>query len=93
MTIPHELRAAIRTAFFTFGGLFLAAVAGWVQDVTEWVSAGGVDVFPDVTIVGKVAVTAVGAAFVGLINYAWLWAQSKGLPLPGQRPVYPQVEE
>jgi hypothetical protein len=93
MNMPNELRAALRTAFFTFLGLFLASIAGWVQDVTEWVSTGGTDVFPDVTIVGKAAVSAAGAALAGLVNYAWLWLQAQGIPLPGQRPVYPQIEE
>lgn len=92
-SISNELRAALWTTLFTFIGLFSASVVGWVQDVAEWASTGGgVEVFPDVTVVGKAAVSAAGAAFVGLVNWTWRKMQSLGV-LPGNGPVYPRIEE
>lgn len=91
-SISNELRAALWTALYTFLGLFVASTAGWVEDVIGWASTGGVEVFPDVTVVGKAAVSAAGAAFVGLVNWAWRKMQSLGV-LPGNGPVYPRIEE
>lgn len=86
--MSNELKAAVSTAFFTFLGLFGMAVLGFIQQVIDWANAGGVTVFPDVSVLGKAAVSAGLAAAVGLVNFAWRWLQSKGVPLPGARPTY-----
>lgn len=86
--MSNELKAAVSTAIFTFIALFGASLIGWVQAVVDWSAAGGVDVFPDVSVLGKAAVAAAGAALTGLINFAVRWAQAQGV-LPGRGPTYP----
>lgn len=87
--MTDELRAALWTAAFTFAALFGTSVLGWVQAVIEWANSGGnVDVFPDVTVLGKAAVAAAGAAITGLLNWAVRAAQARGV-LPGRGPTYP----
>lgn len=87
--MTDQLKAALWTALFTFIGLFGTSVLGFVQAVIEWANAGGgPEVFPDATVLGKAAVSAAGAAVVGLINFVVRFAQSKQL-LPGQGPTYP----
>lgn len=85
--MSNEFKAALSTAVFTFIALFGASLVGWVQQVVEWSAAGGVEVFPDVSTLGKAAVAAAGAALTGLINYVVRVAQAKGV-LPGRGPTY-----
>jgi hypothetical protein len=88
MTPSNEVKAALWTALFTFVALFGASVFGWVQDVTEWASTSGTAVFPNVTVLGKAAVSALGAAAAGLVNFVVRWAQAQGV-IPGAGPNYP----
>lgn len=86
-----QLRAALWTALFTFIALFGASLIGWTQAVIEWANAGGgVDVFPDVSVLGKAAVAAAGSAAAGFLNWAVRSAQAQGL-IPGKGPSYPEA--
>ena len=87
--MSDEFKAAAWTALFSFVGLFGASLVGWMQQVVEWANAGSdVTVFPDVTVLGKAAVAAALSAVAGLVNFAYRWAQAKGVPLPGAKPAY-----
>jgi hypothetical protein len=90
--LSNPAKAALSTAAFTFVALFGAAVAGWVQDVTDWASTEGTAVFPSVNVVGKAFIAALGAAAAGLVNYLVRKAQDKGLA-PGNGPIYPRVDQ
>lgn len=84
--MSNELRAAVTTAVITFLTLFTTAAVGFVGQLQEWASTGGE--FPDVSVLGRAAVSAALAALAGLVNYAYRWLQAKQV-LPGSGPTYP----
>lgn len=84
--MTNEFRAAATTAVITFLTLFAASAVGFVGQLQEWASTGGQ--FPDVSVLGKAAVSAAIAGLAGLVNFAYRWLQSKEA-LPGSGPVYP----
>lgn len=87
--MSNELRAALATAVVTFLTLFAASAVGFVGQLQEWADTGGE--FPDVSVLGRAAVSAALAALAGLVNYAYRWLQARGA-LPGSGPVYPSVK-
>jgi hypothetical protein len=60
------LRAAYRTAFQTFLGMFGLSLLGWLSDVAEWAGSTGTD-FPSVSPLGKATVAALVAASSGVV--------------------------
>ncbi len=84
--MSNELRAAATTALVTFLTLFAASAVGFVGQLQEWADAGGQ--FPDVSVLGRAAISAALAALAGLVNYAYRWLQSQGA-IPGKGPTYP----
>jgi len=62
------LRAAYRTAFQTFVGMFGLSLLGWLSQVAEWAgsTASGAD-FPSVSPLGKAVVAAMVAASSGVV--------------------------
>lgn len=84
--MSDELRAAVTTAVVTFLTLFTAAALGFVAQLQEWASTGGT--FPDVSVLGRAAVSAALAAAAGLVNFVYRWLQAREV-LPGRGPTYP----
>lgn len=68
MTRTDAIKAGLWTALFTFVALFGASLLGWISDVVEWAGESGTGTFPDVTVLGKAAIAAAGAALAGLVN-------------------------
>lgn len=68
MTRTDAIKAGLWTALFTFIALFGASLLGWISDVVEWAGESGTGEFPDVTVLGKAAIAAFGAASAGLVN-------------------------
>jgi len=60
------LRAAYRTAFQTFLGMFGLSLLGWLADVSEWAGDTTGD-FPSVSPLGKAVVAAMVAASSGVV--------------------------
>lgn len=89
--MSNALKAALWTALFTFLAVFGIATIGFLQDVASWAS-GDALTFPDVSVLGKAAVSAFAAAATGLVNWVVRLAQSKGA-LPGAGPVYDTAEK
>lgn len=84
--MSDSLKAALWTALWTFVGLFVVSLLGWVGDVSKWAD-GSLNSFPDVDPLAKAAVSALVAAAAGLLNWIFRFAQSKGA-LPGNGPTY-----
>lgn len=84
--MSNELRAALTTAVVTFLTLFTAAAVGFVGQLQEWASTGGE--FPDISVLGRAAVSAALAAAAGLVNFVYRWLQAQEV-LPGRGPTYP----
>lgn len=87
MKIPDKLKAALRTALWSFIALFAMSSLGWLQQVAEWASSSGKTPMPGLSVLGYAAVSAVVAAGIGLVNFAGVWAQGQGI-LPGSPPSY-----
>lgn len=86
MQIPDALKAALWTAGFTFVALFATSAVGWMGDVIEWASSEGATDFPALGTLGYAAVSAVGAAASGLLNWVVRFAQER--TGTGQVPTY-----
>lgn len=66
--LKNAIKAGAWTALFTFIGLFFLSAIGWVQDVAEWASSNGAVEFPDLSVLGYAAVSAMCAGVIGLFN-------------------------
>lgn len=84
--MSDSLKAALWTALWTFIGLFVFSLLGFVGDISKWAD-GSLNHFPDVAPLAKAAVSALAAAFAGLLNFIFRFAQTKNV-LPGQPPKY-----
>jgi len=82
-------KAAAWSALATFIGVFGLAAVGFLSDVASWADGGGS--FPDVSVLGKAAVSAAVAAASGLVTWVLAWARRRNL-LPGAAPTYPVAE-
>jgi len=60
------LRAAYRTAFQTFVGMFGLSLMGWLADVGAWAGSSE-GTFPSVSPLGKAAVAALVATSSGVV--------------------------
>jgi hypothetical protein len=82
-------KAACWSALAAFIGVFGLALVGFLSDVSRWADTGGE--FPDVSVLGKAAVSAAAAAVTGLVTWCLSWARRRNL-LPGNAPSYPTPE-
>ena len=87
-------RSAVRVAGYTFVGVFLPALMGWLSDVNDWVNSDGA-AFPSVSTLTKAAVSAFSAVLSGALAYVYnrvpLGASSSygGTPPPEVPPEFP----
>lgn len=79
MTTADAFKAAGWTFLFSFIALFLISSLGWLADVVSWASSSGASAFPDLSVLGYAAVSAVASAAIGLVNFVIRYAQSKGV--------------
>lgn len=68
----QAIRAAWRTFWQAFVPLFAISLIGWMQQVVTWATSSDA-VFPEVSVLGKAAVTATIAGVVALVA----WVQNK----------------
>ncbi len=73
--LPDSVRSGINTAVFSFLGIFLPALLGWLGRLSEAVDGG--TPLPPFTTLGKAAFSAAIAVLIGLINTAFRAVQSK----------------
>lgn len=73
--LPDSVRSGLNTAVFSFLGLFLPALLGWLGRLSEAVNGG--DPIPPVSPLGKAAFSAALAVLIGLINTAFRAVQAK----------------
>lgn len=91
--LPDPVKAGASTAAVVFLGIFVPALMGWLTDVQSWLADLGGNApaarpFPDPAILTKAAFAAASAAFIGVINWAWRYAQTKLSWIPGSGPHY-----
>lgn len=73
--LPDSVRSGLNTAVFSFLGLFLPALLGWLGRLSEAVDGG--TPLPSVSTLGKAAFSASLAVLIGLINTAFRAVQAK----------------
>lgn len=64
-----EVRSALRVAVYTFLGIFVPAIMGWLADVNSWVD--GDQDFPSLSALGKMAIAAFSATLSGMLAYVY----------------------
>lgn len=73
--LPDSVRSGLNTAVFSFLGLFLPALLGWLGRLSEAVNGG--TPIPSVSPLGKAAFSAAIAVVIGLINTAFRAVQAR----------------
>lgn len=67
----ESIRRALRTFVITTLALFLPGLFGWLNALTEWARSEGGTPFPDAKGLAYLAVSAIVAGVVALINLLW----------------------
>lgn len=67
----ESIRRAIRTFVITTLALFIPGLLGWLNDLTAWARGEGSTPFPDAHGLVYLAVSAIVAGVVALVNLAW----------------------
>jgi uncharacterized membrane protein YidH (DUF202 family) len=62
------VRRVARTFLFAFVGLLLPGLLGWLNALTEWAGAEGQRPFPDATSLAYLAVSAIVAGVIAVVN-------------------------
>jgi predicted secreted protein len=65
------VRRALRTFIITTLALFVPGLLGWLNALTEWARGEGSTPFPDAHGLAYLAVSAITAGVVALINLLW----------------------
>lgn len=78
-SLSNPTRAALATVVFSFISTVLFSLSGFLNQVYEWSSNGGVA--PDIDTLGKVIVSAAVAAAGGLVNFGIRYVQERRNPL------------
>lgn len=65
------VRRALRTFLITTLALFVPGLLGWLNDLTQWASSEGQRPFPDGHGLVYLAVSAIVAGVVAVINLLW----------------------
>lgn len=83
------LVSGLAGAVAAFGLLTL----GWLQDVAQWADSSGATAFPDLSVLGYGAVSAVAGFGTAVVNAVYRWGQSKTGLIPGDGPTYTSTKE
>jgi len=70
-----SVRRAIRTFVITTLGLWIPGLLGWLNDLTQWARDEGSTPFPDAHGLVYLAVAAITAGVVSLVNLLWNWVE------------------
>lgn len=65
------VRRALRTFIITTLALFIPGLLGWLNDLTSWAKGEGSTPFPDAHGLVYLAVSAIVAGVIALINLLW----------------------
>lgn len=84
MTAPssNSLKRVARTFVIAFLGIFLPGALGFLHGLTDWAGSQGQTPFPDMHSLAFVAVAAIVAGLIALLNLIVVWledATGKGL--------------
>jgi hypothetical protein len=71
---PQDVKYAIRSFVFSFLGLFVPGVLGWLTTWTQWAPG---QPYPDFAPVAAAAVAAVAGASVALVTLIWRGVEGK----------------
>lgn len=66
------IRRAIRTFVFATLGLAVPGLLGWLNDLTTWARSNGSTPLPDAHGLLFLAVSAIAAGFIALLNFVWV---------------------
>lgn len=69
------LRRVIRTFLYSFLTLAIPGGLGWLGKVSEWANTQGTAPFPDTATLGFVAVSALVAGLIAIVNAAAIWIE------------------
>lgn len=91
--LPDFIRRPLRLFLFSFLGLFLVSLSGWLGEVQSW--ATGVDgaTFPDVRVLGSAAIAASSSALISVISLVWNFLEDKTQVVPSVLKENPTVEQ
>lgn len=76
--MSNSIRAALRTATFTFLGVLVPGMLTWLHDVSEWATNRGATPFPVTSTLVYLAVAALVAGVTALLNALWVWLEQRG---------------
>lgn len=66
-----SLRRALRTFVITTVALFIPGLLGWLNELTAWARGEGSTPFPDAHGLAYLAVSAIVAGVIALVNLGW----------------------
>lgn len=72
-----SVRRAIRTFLQAFLALLIPGALGWLNALTEWARAEGQTPFPDARSLAFVAVSAIVAGVIAVVNLGWNYVEDK----------------
>lgn len=71
MVSRESVRRVVRTFVVSFLGLFIPGLLGFLHAVTDWAATKGQEPFPDASNLTYVAVSALSAASIALVQLIW----------------------
>lgn len=86
--IPGPIKSGLATMVFTFVGLVVPSLLGWLTSLYNFTSANGHGTLPSISTIGYVVASAAISAFTGFITGVWRWAQGRFSWVPGQPPQF-----
>lgn len=70
-------KRVLRTWLYSFLGLFLPGVLGWLNALTEWARSEGQRPFPDATSLAYLGVVAISASSIAIVNGLGIWIEDR----------------
>lgn len=70
-----SLRRVVRTFLIAFLGIAIPGALSWLHDLTEWANGQGQTPFPDARSLAFLAVAAICAGFIALLNLLVVWVE------------------
>jgi hypothetical protein len=71
------MKRVLRTWLFSFLGLLIPGLLGWLNALTEWARSEGQRPFPDATSLAYVGVVAISASSIALVNGLGIWLEDR----------------
>jgi len=70
-----SLRRVARTFLIAFLGIAIPGLLSWLHDLTEWANGQGQTPFPDARSLAFLAIAAICAGFIALLNLLVVWVE------------------